>query len=437
MTVRPETKNAAVVIDKFLEQIDAPMASYLESCVHCAQCAQACHFFEVTNDPKYIPAYKLKPLYRTYKRHKAPFSGLMRGLGLAPEPVTEQELDEWSELIYDSCNMCGRCTVVCPMGIDIAGVIRKMREGMSAGGFAPPDLYMVADRALETGSPLGIKPRTLTHTIDLQEQQTGIPVALDKQGADYLVILSSIEVMAFPEVIGALARIFKHAGIDWTISTKAYEATNIGIQIGSRPIASELVSRIVDAAESLGVKYVISPECGHAYSALKWEGPNLIGRAYDFEVVHIVDLLDRLVAEGRIKTKGRDQRRITFHDPCQLVRRGGVVEQPRRLVRSVSDGFAEMTPNRMANYCCGGGGGVSANSRAEELRFKAFARKKAQIDGLGGVDAVVTACANCRNVLEEAIDEYEMELPVLGLTELLADYLDEADAPSARAPTAP
>ena len=60
----------------------------------------------------------------------------------------------------------------------------------------------------------------------------------------------------------------------------------------------------------------------------------------------------------------------------------------------------------------------------EELRFKAFAVKKRQLEEAGGVDALVTACANCRNVLEEAIDEYEMDLPVLSLTELLAEYLE-------------
>jgi Fe-S oxidoreductase len=91
----------------------------------------------------------------------------------------------------------------------------------------------------------------------------------------------------------------------------------------------------------------------------------------------------------------------------------------------VSDHFVEMENHGVANICCGGGGGVSTNPRAEDMRIKAFACKKAQVDDLGGVDAMVTACGNCRNVLEEAIDAYGMELPVLGLTEFLAEYLDD------------
>jgi Fe-S oxidoreductase len=89
-----------------------------------------------------------------------------------------------------------------------------------------------------------------------------------------------------------------------------------------------------------------------------------------------------------------------------------------------------MPSSGAANFCCGGGGGVSAIHRAETLRFAAFACKKQQVE-TAGAEALVTACANCRNVLEEAIEDYHMTLPVLGLTELVAQYLepDPAAAP--------
>jgi Fe-S oxidoreductase len=415
---------AAKAVEAFVDTVDAAAASYMEACVHCGQCARACPFYETENDPRLTPIYKIQPLVKTYKRHKAPFAGLRRALGLAPAEVTEDELNEWSELVYDTCTMCGRCTLVCPMGIDIAALVRKTREGFVAAGIVPEGLVGAAERAIDIGSPLGIKPQILRKIVDEQAQEVGIPIELDKVGADYLVVLSAMELLNFYEVIGALARIFKQAGVSWTISSEAYEATNIGIQMGDKAIAKTLVGRIVDAAEKLKVKYVISPECGHAYTALKWEGPNLVGRPYDFKVIHILEFLDQLRREGKIRTSGKDKRRVTYHDPCQIVRRGGVVKQPRALLSSVSDGFVEMKHAGVANICCGGGGGVSSNPRAEEHRIKAFASKKKQIDDLKGIEALVTSCANCRNVIEEAIDEYGMELPVLGLTELLAEYLE-------------
>ena len=411
-------------IETLVANIDASTASYLDACVHCGQCAQACHFYENTGDVKYTPVHKLDLLRRVYKRHKDPLAPIKKMFGLVPAELTQDDLNEWSELIYDSCTLCGRCTIVCPMGIDIAGLVRKTREGFVAADIIPAGLTGAAGRALETGSPLGIKPETFRKIVGEQSELTGIPIELDKAGADYMVILSAMEVLNFYEVIGALARIFKKAGITWTMSTKAYEATNVGIQMGDKAIAKTLVSRVVDAAEELGVKYVISPECGHAYSALNWEGPNLVGRSYNFEVIHIIELLDQLCADGRITTKGTDTRRLTFHDPCQIGRRGGIVQEPRNLMNKVASNFVEMSPTGAANICCGGGGGVSSNPNAETLRIKAFGSKKRQLDEVKA-DAMVTACGNCRNVLEEAIDEYELDMPVIGLTELLAEYLDD------------
>jgi len=200
--------SANKAVDAFLHQIDASIASYLEACVHCGECAEACHFYEVTRDPRYTPTYKLRPMVRAYKRHLAPFSGLRRAFGLAPSEVTVEELREWAPLVYDSCTMCARCTLVCPMGIDIATSIRRMREGMVVAGVAPEGLVNASNKALETGSPLGVGLKALKKQISDQEEETGIPVELDKQGADYLVILSAMEVLGFPEIIGALARIF-------------------------------------------------------------------------------------------------------------------------------------------------------------------------------------------------------------------------------------
>ena len=76
------------------------------------------------------------------------------------------------------------------------------------------------------------------------------------------------------------------------------------------------------------------------------------------------------------------------------------------------------------NWCCGAGGGVSANEDAAELKMQAFKRKKSQLDELN-VDTLVTACANCRIQIEEGLEENEMDIPVVGLTEMLAEHLVE------------
>ena len=410
-------------LNAFKEQIDAPTAAFFSSCVHCGMCSEACLFYTETGDPAKTPINKLEPMRKTWWQEYTFLGRLAKAVGLS-KPVTDEELAEWETLVYDSCTLCGRCSVVCPVGNDITYMLRKMREGMAASGHAPPGLIGATQRSVTIGSPMGVKLPALQAQIRYTEEEIGMDIPVDVEDVDYMLLLSSMEIMNFPEFIGSVAKIFKQAGVTWTISSEAFEATNAGIQIGVSEIAAELVERIVRAAEKLRVKNVISPECGHAYMAIRWEGPNLIGRPYSFKVVHILELLDDLRKEGRLKTTGKETQRLTYHDPCQISRRGGVVEQPRILVNMIAGDYVEMPDSGIMNWCCGAGGGVSSNERADEVRLKVFNRKKAQLDAVKP-DAIVSACSNCRIHLEEGLEEYHMDIPVLSLTETLAQHLGE------------
>ncbi len=419
------TVSLANGLDALRGQIDAPVAAFLSSCVHCGLCAEACLFYTETGDPKYAPIRKLEPLKRLWRREFTLAGRLAAWLGLSRQ-LTDADFAEWEELVYDSCTLCGRCTMVCPVGNDLTAMIRKLREGMVAAGHAPDGLKAASKRALTEIGPTGVGVHTVRKLVEAQSREGGITIEMDKEGADWLVTISSIEFIAFPEVLAALAKIFKKAGATWTIASDAYEATNVGVQIGSADVARAIVQRTVDAAHRLKVKGVVTPECGHAYQAMRWEGPNLVGKAYDFEVIHLIALLDRWRDEGRIATTAKASTRLTYHDPCQISRRGGLDPHARRLLGMVAAEFVETSDPGAWNWCCGGGGGVSANHRAEALRFKVFAVKKRQFEA-AGAEGVVTACSNCRNVLEQAIEHYGMELPVLGLTEMIAQYLDEGE----------
>ena len=404
-------------------EIDAPVAAFFSSCVHCGLCAEACLFYVETGDPQYTPIKKLEPLRRVWQAEFTLF-GRIKGLFGLNKKVTDEMLAEWEPLLYDSCSMCARCSMVCPVGNDIQYMIRKTREGMVAAGHAPEGLITAAARAVRTGSPMGLKWKTLQVQIDHVEASSGLKVPVDVEGADYLVMLSSMEIINFPEYLEAITKIFAHAGINWTLSTDCYEATNAGIQIGNKDIARTLVQRIVDAAVKLKVKNVISPECGHAYTAVRWEGPNLIGKSYPFRVFHIIEVLDELRASGRIKTEGKEMDRLSLHDPCNLARKSGVIQQQRNLMDLVADNFVDLKEHGRYQWCCGAGGGVSSNERAAELKMTAFKRKKAQIEEVAP-ERMVTMCATCRTQLEEGLEDFNMDIPVVGLTEMIAEHLVE------------
>jgi len=409
-------------INALKQQIDSSVAAFFSSCVHCGMCAEACLFYTETGDPERTPINKTEPLRRIWKSEYTLFGRIGKILGLT-KSVDEKLLADWETLVYDSCSLCGRCSMICPVGNDIAEMIRRTREGMAAAGYAPTALISATKRAVTIGSPMGVKLPALLAQIKHLEEDTGMKIPLDVEGAEYMLLLSSMEIMNFPEFIEAIAKIFKKADVTWTISTEAFEATNSGIQIGVSDIAAELVQRVVDAAEKLKVKTVISPECGHAYMAIRWEGPNLIGKPFNFKVRHILEVLDGLRKEGRLKTTGKETQKLTYHDPCQISRRGGVIDEPRNLINMISDNFVEMPDHGKMNWCCGAGGGVSANERADEIRLKVFQRKKDQLDEIKP-DAIVSACSNCRIQIEEGLEEYHMDIPLLSLTETLAEHLD-------------
>ena len=410
-------------INALKKEVDSTVAAYFTSCVHCGMCADACLFYTEVGCPTRAPIHKTEPLRRIWKQEYTLIGRIGKLLGLN-KPIDHEFLKKWEKLVYDSCTLCGRCSMVCPVGIDIAALIRKTREGLAAAGHAPEGLIGATKRSVTIGSPMGIKLPALLAQISHVEEDTGMKIPVDVEGADYMLLLSSMEIMNFPEFIQAVAKIFEKAGVSWTISTEAFEATNSGIQIGVSDIAAELVQRVVDAAEKLKVKTVISPECGHAYMAIRWDGPNLVGKPFSFKVRHILEVLDELRQEGRLKVTGKESQKVTYHDPCQITRRGGVIDQPRNLINMFAENFVEMPEAGKMNWCCGAGGGVSSNERADSLRLKVFQRKKDQLDKIKP-DAIISACSNCRIHLEDGLEEYNMDIPLMSLTETLAENLED------------
>ena len=336
-------------VDMLKSQVDARVESYFSSCTSCGVCAEACLFYTETKDPRYTPIYKTEPLRKVWQQNFTLWGKLSSSLGLS-KAITENDLSDWETLVYDGCSMCSRCTMVCPVGIDIAYLIRKVKEGMAAAGFVPEGLLGASKRALEFGSPMGLTSKGLFAAFAKQKKEHGIDIPVDVVGAEYLCMLSSNEVVLYDEFLTALHKIFSAAGVTWTVSSKYFEATNTGVQMGNSGIAAQLLERLVEVATELKIKTVISPECGHAYTTFRWDGANILGRELPFNVVHIMELLDQLREQGKLKTTGSFDQRLTYHDPCNISRRGGLLEQPRSLLNQVAPNFVEMRENMEMNW---------------------------------------------------------------------------------------
>lgn len=410
--------DAQAAADRFLALNSGNIASYLESCVRCGLCATACHFYEVTGDPKYTPAYKLFPMAKAHKKTMWPWKWF------GGPSVTEEDLQEWEELLFDSCTMCGRCTQVCPMGIDIASIVSASRSAFAAAGRGPEDFMKAAENVREKGSPLGVTPAVFDGRVEWLEDDYEVDLPLDRDKAEVLLTVSSIELMKYPKSIVAMARLMNQAGVDWTFSTKGYEATNFGFLAGKPDLAKLAIDRLVDTAEAIGAKTLVIPECGHAYGVLRWSGANILGRPLPFEVLHITEYLSQLKSAGKLSFRPMEGS-ITYHDPCQISRRGGATQAARHLLEDATD-FREMTPTGDMNWCCGGGGGVQAMERAADLRHKVFQIKMKQVEDTGA-NMMISACANCRLTMDGSKDYWHWDRELESLVELLAEHLVEDD----------
>ncbi len=417
----PPAGDAETAIALFLEKTGARAAAYLDACIRCGACANACHYYQASGDPRHAPVNKFRMLEKAYRRHKDPWAWLKRLSGFAPADPDIGDMQEWQELVYDTCSMCGRCTLACPMGIDIAQLVAITRAGLTAAGLAPEPIRSMAAAARDVGSPLGIDAAQLRDILNELSEKHGVPIPLDKEKADVLLIDSSLDYKVFQPTLVAMAKILDALGIDWTFSSKGYEASNLGLFTGQEDVAKAMVERIVTAAEDVGASLVLAPECGHGYASIRWEAANILGRELPFEVLHISEYLARLHREGRFGLRPLDHP-ITYHDPCKLGRRGGVIEEPRDILRDLAPDYREMEPSGVENWCCGGGGGVLLLESAAKTRLEAFRIKMDQVERTGA-EGVVMACAFCHHTFDNGAEHFNWDRKVEDLVQLVAEHM--------------
>ncbi len=418
---------AQLALDTFLKQTGGYVASQLEACTRCGMCAEACHFYEATGNPEYAPVWKIELLKRAYEQRFTLVGRAKLAMGI-DKPITDDELLQFSKIVYEACTMCNKCSMVCPMGIQLGPLIHEVRAGLSAAGMVPQDLMKAVNKQLEEGSPLGMTDEVYESRMEWVADEWEVDLPMDVQGAETLVVFSSIEVMKFPENIAAIAKILHAAGEKWTLSQAGREVVNFGFYEGSEERTVIFLQRIFDAAVRLGVKRIVVTECGHAYDALRWTSYNLMEVPPGIEITHIVGLIGEYVRTGRIKLKegALDGSTITFHDACKIQRRGGHIQEPRTILGILAPhSFQEMSPNREESICCGGGGGVIAIKEADPVRYAAFELKIEQMRRVGAKTVAMT-CSNCRLQFTDCVQHFNLDVKVAGLSQLVADALIES-----------
>jgi Fe-S oxidoreductase len=246
---------------------------------------------------------------------------------------------------------------------------------------------------------------------------------MDETGKKVLYTLNPREPKFFPLSISAMAKIFFAAGESWTLSTKMYDVTNYAYFSGNPDEARLIAERLWNEMEALRSQTLVLAECGHGSRAFRWEAPNYLQKHFPFTVMTSVECIANYIREGKIRLdpeKIKDV--VTLHDPCNLVRNGGILEEQRFILRQFVPGFVEMTPHGTDNYCCGGGGGQLAMSEYNERRMKIAGIKAEQIRKTGA-KIVVTPCHNCVDQLTQINISFKLNVQIKTLAEIVADAL--------------
>jgi len=414
-----DQKTRDELLKLFQSKLNQAMRFYLETCTRCGVCTEACHVYASMGQTKYIAAYRAEIVRRIYKKYFKGRGKFWPSVGESKE-LSEMALEELYEAAY-SCTGCRRCMVYCPFGIDTQ-MLMSIAKLLLVGANAEPEiLTMLADTSIEKGKSLDLfKENFLIGIKNLEADvvkrwkgeagETAIPV--DVEGADLLYVA-----LAGAHSIVPAAAVFNAARENWTLSF--FEAVNFGAFVGDPTRTKLILERIVNEAKRLRVKEVCMCECGTAYRVMK----QLTGKQ-PFKVSSITEVHARYIREGRIKLDtSKFKGGITYHDPCQIARNGGVIDEPRYVLQNLTDDYREMAPEVMYNWCCGGGGGLVALGEDNlDFRMKSAKVKVDQVKKTGA-KILATACENCHTQLSNLNDHYSMGVQVQFLSSMVADAL--------------
>ncbi len=448
--------------DKWKEKILGGMSDRLEKyrsfslfmdiCVRCGACADKCHFFMGSGDPKNMPVLRAELLRSIYRKNFT-VAGKILGSLAGGRELTEDVIKEWYYYFYQ-CTECRRCSVFCPYGIDTAEITMMGRELLYELGLGINWALEPAANCFRTGNHLGLQPHTfkdnVEFVVDELETATGINAmpSFNRKGAEILFITPSADVFAEPAIYTLMGYLllFKYLDLDVTFSSYASEGGNFGLFTSHDTIKS-LNAKMYHEAERLGVKWILGGECGHMWRVIHQYMDTLNGPANHLEVpkspitgtvfentrstkmVHICEFTSDLIKHNKLKLDPRRNRKVipTFHDSCNPARAMGILEEPRYILRNVCEQFYDMPENtiREQTFCCAGGAGLG-NDENMEMRLRGGLPRGnavAHVRDKHGVNMLACICAIDKATLPPLVEYWAPGVEVCGVHELVGNAL--------------
>ena len=401
-----------------LEHFSMKQLFELDVCVRCGRCTDNC--------PADIAGQPLSPMHviqdlKSYATNygSAKVANLARGdelgAGLedAPALVGEVVRDEslWA------CRTCGACVEACPVFIEHVPTIVDMRRSLVMEEARMPD---TVQGTLETLERQGHPWRGTPYTRESWMEGIEVPEWTGEQEYLYFVGCTGAFVDRAQAITRSVVSLLREAGVSFGV-LKGMETCNgdPARRLGHEYLYQILAEGLVATFEEAGVKKIIT-HCPHCFNTFLNEYPDMGG---NYEVIHHTQLLEQLLADGKLAAKEVEPQTITYHDSCYLGRHNDIFEAPRRILEQVPNvTLVEMPRSREQGLCCGAGGGnmwmeEQGKSRVNEVRVEEAINT--------GAETACTACPFCIQMFDSGVGTVQMDkedaerLQVLDVAEIL------------------
>ena len=304
------------------------------------------------------------------------------------------------------CTNCGLCIEMCPVRIDTPGHVQEARKAATASGHLPTSEQKVVSKSIRNYHNPWLQPRSAR-----ARWAEGLDLPTKGRTLFFAGCSSSL---LHPDMPRAVVEVLASAGMDVCYLGKdevccGSTLLKIGEEGSFLKNAEESANRIM---ESKAKKVITS--CPGCYRTLLMYKDLVEG--FDVEVEHVSQTMARLLDEGRLKLEALDVE-VTYHDPCELGRLGGVYEEPRKVLRSVPKlRLKEMPENRSLSQCCGSGGGVKT---AHPELATSIGAKRLKAAERTGAKVLVTSCPWCLTNLRDSSKKNGSSLEICDLMVLL------------------
>ena len=296
-----------------------------------------------------------------------------------------------------ACTTCGACEAACPVMIEYVDKVIDLRRGLVLSEDRYPKEFESAFKSLETQSnPWGFPKYSRS---DWASKDLDVPIWDKNNPTEYLYFVGcngSFDARG-KKISTSVVKALKQAGVSFSILGNDEGCTgDPARRAGNEYLFDMLASKNAETFQQKGVQKIIT-HCPHCLNSLKNEYPEF---GAHLEVIHHSEILETLIAEGKISTGEKTDGNVVVHDSCYLGRHNGVYDAPRNVLNAEVKNIHEVEQSREKGTCCGAGG---ARFLLEENTGTRMSHHRLDELMVTNPDTIAVSCPYCVLMLEDAV----------------------------------